>query len=111
MLDCIFCKIIDGDIPSHKVYEDGEMLAFHDIAPQAPVHVLFIPKIHVASAADITPENAPLIGRILEKMAFTARDLGLEDYRIVSNVGEKAGQTVFHLHFHLLGGRETPQSF
>jgi len=108
-MDCIFCKIIAGEIPSRKVYEDDEMLAFHDIAPRAPVHIIFIPKAHIASAAEITSENSPLMGRILAQMAIVARELGLDGYRIVTNCGESGGQVVFHLHFHLVGGEKLPR--
>ena len=108
MQDCIFCKIIAGEIPSKKVYEDEHVYAFHDINPQAPVHVLVIPKRHISSVAAIDAENAPVVAQVFCAIANIARELGLEEqgYRVVSNCGEAAGQTVFHLHFHLLGGRE-----
>ena len=106
MSDCLFCKIINGDIPSKKVYEDDYVFAFYDIAPVSPVHVLFVPKAHIASANEITPENAEIVGKIYTAIAKVAEDLGLKDsgYRVVTNCGENAGQTVFHLHFHLIGG-------
>ena len=107
-MDCIFCKIIAGEIPSNKVYEDERVLAFRDIAPQAPVHILVIPKVHIPSFASITAENAQLVAHILAVAAKIAREEGLEDggYRIVSNCGADAGQTVPHLHFHILGGKK-----
>ena len=107
-MDCIFCKIIAGDIPSTKVYEDDWVLAFRDIAPQAPTHILVIPKEHIPSFAGINEENAPLIAHLLTVAAKIAREEGLEagGYRIVSNCGPDAGQTVPHLHFHILGGRQ-----
>ena len=105
-MDCLFCKIIAGEIPSKKVYEDEQVYAFYDIEPQAPVHVLLIPKTHIASAAEITAENSAVVAHIFEVAAQIAKELGLDDgFRIVSNCGESAGQTVKHLHFHLMGGR------
>ena len=107
MSDCIFCKIAAGIIPSTKVYEDEQVLAFRDIAPQAPTHILVIPKAHISSAAHINEENAALAARCLQVCALVAQQEGLENgWRIVSNVGNDAGQTVHHLHFHVLGGRE-----
>ena len=105
MENCLFCKIIAGDIPSTKVYEDDKVLAFRDIAPQAPTHILVIPKAHIASVAEITGENAPLVAHIFQVIPEIARAEGLEGgYRVVSNCGADAGQTVHHLHFHILGG-------
>jgi len=105
-MDCIFCKIVAGDIPSTKVYEDETVLAFRDINPQTPTHILVIPKAHIANgAAGITAENAAVVGHIFEVIAKIAREEGLSDFRVVTNNGEGAGQTVPHLHFHLLGGR------
>jgi len=102
--DCIFCKIVAGEIPCKKAYEDDEVLAFYDIAPQAPVHILIIPKVYTE---DITLGNAALAGRCLAVASKLAGELGLADgYRIVTNKGAHAGQTVAHLHFHLLGGRQ-----
>lgn len=107
MDDCLFCKIIKGEIPSAKVYEDDKVLAFKDIEPQAPVHVLIIPKEHIKSAAQITEENCAIVGYIFSVAAKIAKEAGLEDgYRIVNNCGDSAGQTVKHLHFHLMGGRQ-----
>lgn len=104
-MDCLFCKIANGEIPSNKVYEDDKILAFHDIAPQAPVHVLVIPKEHVASSAnDINLENCETVGYIFAKIPEIARLAGVESYRIINNCGEKAGQTVKHIHFHILSG-------
>lgn len=106
-MDCLFCKIINGDIPSSKVYEDDTVFAFRDIEPQAPVHILIIPKSHIKSAAEITPENSSVVAHIFEVAAKIAESEGLTDgYRIVNNCGDSAGQTVKHLHFHLMGGRE-----
>ena len=106
-MDCLFCKIVAGEIPSTKVYEDETILAFRDIAPQAPTHILVIPKCHIPSAAEITVENAALIAHIFAVIPQIARQEGLEcGYRIVSNCGKDAGQTVNHLHFHILGGKE-----
>ena len=94
MSDCLFCKIIAGDIPSNKVYEDDLCYAFYDIDPQAPTHFLVIPKTHITSVAAVNQENSAVVAHILES------------YRVVSNIGEQAGQSVFHLHFHVLGGRD-----
>ena len=106
MDNCLFCKIINGDIPSKKVYEDDLVYVFEDIAPTAPIHYLLIPKEHIASAAEITPENSKIVARIFEVIAKLANDLNLKDgFRVVNNCGESAGQTVFHMHFHLLAGR------
>lgn len=105
-MDCIFCKIAAGEIPSKTVYEDEKMRAFYDLDPQAPVHVLIIPKEHIASADELTSENSSIVGRIFEVAAKLAKELGLGNgYRIVNNCGEDGGQSVHHLHFHLLGGR------
>ena len=105
-MDCLFCSIIAGEIPSTKVYEDELCLAFRDIAPQAPTHVIIIPKAHLASADEITPENSALVAHIFEVIPLIARKEGLTSYRLVSNVGPDAKQSVRHLHFHLLGGKE-----
>ena len=105
-MDCIFCKIIAGEIPSNKVYEDDKILAFHDINPEAPVHVLVIPKVHIPSVDGITAENSAVVARIFEVIPRIAKAEGLENgYRVVSNCGAHAGQTVQHLHFHILGGK------
>lgn len=107
MADCIFCKIAAGEIPSKKVYEDEQVLAFYDLEPQAPVHVLVIPKAHIASAAEITPENSQEVAHIFEVIAGLARELGLENgFRVINNCGEDGMQSVRHLHFHLLGKRK-----
>lgn len=106
MQDCIFCKIISGEIPSSKVYEDEYVYAFNDINPMAPVHILVIPKKHVANVMDINSENSDMIAHIFEAIAIIAKQQKLEKgFRVVSNCNEYAGQTVFHLHFHILGGR------
>lgn len=104
--DCLFCKILKGDVPSTKVYEDELCFAFRDIAPQAPAHILVIPREHIASADELTEENAALAAHILAVIPRIAAAEGLSagGYRIVSNVGADAGQTVPHLHFHILGG-------
>ena len=106
MSDCLFCKIAAGEIPSNKVYEDETVYAFYDIDPQAPTHFLVIPKTHIPSVAGIGPENAALAGHMVEVIAKVAGELGLESYRVVSNIGQQAGQTVPHLHFHVLAGRD-----
>ena len=103
-MDCLFCKIAAGEIPSNKVYEDDLILAFHDIAPAMPTHVLFIPKNHLAGVRDLTADNAAVVAHIFSVIPQVAAQLGVTDYRIVSNNGPQAGQTVQHLHFHLLGG-------
>ncbi len=106
-MSCIFCKIVSGEIPSAKVYEDDKVLAFKDLEPQAPVHVLIIPKQHIESMAAITPENSAVVAHIFEVAAIIAKENGLENgFRVVSNCGESAGQSVMHLHFHLMGGRD-----
>ena len=103
-MDCLFCKIVAGEIPSTKVYEDEQILAFRDIAPAAPVHVLFIPKAHIAGVREITADNAAVVAHIFSVIPQVAKELGITDYRVVPNNGADAGQTVHHLHFHLLGG-------
>jgi histidine triad (HIT) family protein len=104
-MDCLFCKIAAGDIPSKQAWADERVYAFHDIAPKAPTHVLVIPRKHIPRLADVGPGDRELVGEVVARAASIARDLGLEHYRLVANNGEGAGQTVFHLHFHLLGGR------
>lgn len=107
MDDCLFCKIIKGDIPSSKVYEDETVYAFNDIEPHAPVHILIIPKEHIRSAAEINADNSAVVAHIFEVAAKIAEEKGLSDgFRIVSNCGDSAGQSVKHLHFHLLSGRD-----
>ena len=105
MENCLFCKIAAGDIPSSKVYEDEKILAFRDIIPQAPVHILVIPKAHISGADDITGENSGTVAYIFEKIPGIAKSAGLTGgYRIISNCGPDACQSVPHLHFHILGG-------
>ncbi len=106
-MSCLFCRIAQGEIPSTKVYEDDRVLAFRDINPQAPVHVLVVPKEHLSDLNDLSPERQALGGHILNVLAHLAEQEGLktQGYRVVANTGENAGQTVPHLHFHLLGGR------
>lgn len=105
-MDCLFCSIVNGDIPSDKLYEDELVMAFNDIDPKAPTHILVIPNQHIASCADISHGNSIVTARIFEVIAKLARDLGLGDgFRVVSNTGDSAGQSVKHLHFHLLAGR------
>lgn len=105
-MDCLFCKMIKGEIPIKKVYEDENVLAFHDIAPNAPVHVLVIPKLHIGSANEVTPENSFAIAKVFEAIPTVAKELGLDNgYRIISNCGEDALQSVKHIHFHILGGK------
>ena len=105
--NCLFCKIAAGEIPSSMVHEDDDVLAFRDISPRAPTHILVIPRDHVASAADLTEADGPLLGKLFGAIADIARREGIADagYRLVSNVGRWGGQTVDHLHVHLLGGR------
>jgi histidine triad (HIT) family protein len=107
MNDCIFCKIITGEIPCKKIYEDGEMLAFHDIRPQAPAHFLLVPKKHIKSVMDMEPEDVPLAGRLINKAQELAKELGCGERgaRFVINAKADGGQTVDHLHIHVLGGR------
>ena len=107
MSDCLFCKIIAGVIPSTKVYEDETVFAFRDINPQAPTHILVIPKAHIPSVDGITAENSAVVAHIFEVIPQIAKAEGLtEGYRVVSNCGAHAGQTVHHLHFHILGGHQ-----
>ena len=107
MSNCLFCKIVEGSIPSTKVYEDDMILAFRDIAPQAPTHILVIPKAHIPSVNGITAENSHVVAHIFEIIPQIAAAEKLENgYRVVSNCGDDAGQTVHHLHFHILGGRK-----
>lgn len=108
MNDCIFCKIIAGEIPSDKVYEDDKILAFNDINPEAPVHVLVIPKVHINSVNDINEDNSDIIAHIFVVISKIVKELGINEsgYRIISNSGEDAGQTVPHLHFHIIGKKK-----
>lgn len=107
MSDCLFCKIIKGEIPSNKVYEDELVYAFYDIDPQAPTHFLVVPKEHIASALEIDDKNSHIVGYVFKVVAKLAKELGFADegYRIVNNCGKDGGQTVGHLHFHILAGR------
>ncbi|MDD3400439.1 MAG: histidine triad nucleotide-binding protein [Eubacteriales bacterium] len=107
MNDCLFCKIISGDIPSNKAYEDEKVLAFYDIAPQAPVHILIIPKEHIGSAQELSTDNNELLGHMFAIARKLASEKGLDcsGYRLVTNVGDDAGQSVKHLHLHLIGGK------
>ena len=108
-MDCIFCKIIAGEIPSSKVYEDDMILAFNDINPEAPVHILIVPKTHIESMNAVTAENSKYVSAIFEKIPEIAKAAGLTNgYRVISNCGEDGGQSVMHLHFHLLGGTKLP---
>mgnify|MGYP001444973954 CR=1 FL=1 len=108
MSDCLFCKIAEGTIPSRKVYEDDRVVAFHDIQPQAPVHLLVIPRKHIASLNEASPEDAATLGHALLTAQRIAKEAGLEEsgYRVVNNCGGDAGQIVFHIHLHVLGGEK-----
>ena len=106
MTDCLFCKIVAGEIPSTKIYEDKDVYAFADIDPQAPFHAIIIPKEHICCANEITPKNSHLIAKVFEAVAKIAKQENLENgYRVVNNCGEDGGQTVGHIHFHLLARR------
>lgn len=110
-MDCLFCKIIAGEIPSKKAYEDEYMLAFHDIAPQAPIHILVIPKVHIPSVDGITAENADVVAKIFSVIPRIAAEAGLTNgYRVITNCGEDACQSVKHLHFHIMGGKKLPEN-
>ena len=106
MNDCLFCKIASGEIPCKKIYEDDKCVAFYDIEPQAPVHFLVIPKAHLASVASINERNEAIVGHIFTVISQLTNNLKLGSYRVVSNIGGQAGQSVFHLHFHVLAGRD-----
>ena len=109
-MDCLFCKIIAGKIPSAKVYENDYVYAFRDIQPQAPVHVLIVPKEHISSIDEVTPANSDTVRHVAEAIPEVAKALGLENgYRVITNVGEDGCQSVRHLHFHLLGGAKLPE--
>jgi len=105
-MDCVFCMIADGTIPSNKLYEDEQCVAFYDLNPLAPTHFLVIPKQHVASVAELGEEHEAVVGHIFAVISKLTKELGLKSFRVVSNCGPDAGQTVFHLHFHVLGGQE-----
>ena len=110
-MDCLFCKIIAGEIPSARVYEDEYCYAFRDINPQTPVHILIVPRTHIASCDGITPENSGCVAKIFEAIPKIAAAEGLTNgYRVITNCGEDACQTVKHLHFHLMGDRKLPES-
>lgn len=110
-MSCLFCRIIAGEIPSKKVYEDDYVYAFYDIAPMAPVHVLLIPKQHMDSADAVTVENSVYVAKIFEAIPVVAKACGLENgYRVITNCGEDGCQSVKHLHFHLLGGKKLPET-
>ncbi len=106
MSDCLFCKIVAGEIPSNKVYEDETVFAFYDIDPQAPVHFLVIPKEHIASCGEVTADNSAVVAHCFEVISTVTKGLGITDFRVVSNCGPQAGQSVPHLHFHVLSGRD-----
>lgn len=110
MEDCIFCKIVNGEIPSKKVYEDEKVLAFYDVNPEAPVHVLVIPKDHIASVNEINEKNSKIISDIFVVINKIVSELGIakDGYRIITNTGENGGQSVNHMHFHVLGGKKLP---
>ena len=113
MADCIFCKIVAGEIPSKKVYEDDDIIAFHDIAPKAPVHVLIIPRKHIPTMADVTDEDLPVIAAIHRAALAVARETGIAErgFRLINNCKEDGGQEVYHLHYHLLGGKRLGTPF
>lgn len=106
MSECLFCKIIAGEIPGNKVYEDDLVYAFYDINPQAPAHFLVIPKCHIASCGEVTEENAAVVAHCFEIITKVTKELDISEFRVVSNCGESAGQSVPHLHFHVLAGRD-----
>jgi histidine triad (HIT) family protein len=112
-MDCLFCSIISGEIPSKIAYEDDDILAFHDINPQAPVHVLVISKKHISGMNEITPENADVVSKIFVKIPEIAKKLGIDEsgFRVISNCGDDADQSVKHLHFHVLGGKKLAVKF
>lgn len=110
-MDCLFCKIIAGEIPSKKVYEDEYVYAFHDINPQTPTHILVIPKAHLASADEVNGENSIFVAKVFEAIPKIAADAGLVGgYRVITNCGADACQSVKHLHFHVMGGRQLPEN-
>ena len=110
-MDCLFCAIIKGDIPSKKVYEDEFCYSFLDIAPQAPVHALVVPKEHISSANEITDDNSAVVAHIFTVIPKIAKELGLENgYRIITNIGEDGCQSVKHIHFHILGGKKLSEN-
>ena len=106
-MSCLFCRVVSGEIPARMIFEDDTLVAFHDINPQAPVHVLVVPRKHIATLNDLSPDDEPLVGAMHRRAAAIAHDLGIASrgYRTVFNCNREAGQTVFHIHLHLLGGR------
>lgn len=110
-MDCIFCKIATGEIPSTLIYEDENCIAFHDIQPQAPTHFLVVPKLHSPSLTTMAQDHSDVLGKVMTKIPEIAQSLGMEEYRVVNNNGASAGQTVFHLHFHVLAGRNEAVAF
>lgn len=106
MSECIFCSIAAGEIPARKVYEDEQIFAFYDRNPQAPTHFLVIPKAHISSCEAVTAENSAVVAHAFEVIAKVTKEMGISDFRVVSNCGERAGQSVAHLHFHVLAGRD-----
>ena len=110
-MDCIFCKILAGEIPSKKIYEDETVFAFYDINPQAPLHFLVIPKEHIESAAGVNEKNSAVVAHIFEVIGKLGKELSEDgQYRVITNCGERAGQTVKHLHFHVLGGKDMTET-
>lgn len=110
-MDCLFCKIINGDIPSSKVYEDEYCYAFNDINPQTPVHILVVPKLHICCANEINGDNSVFVAKIFEAIPKIAKNAGLDGgYRVINNCGHDACQSVLHLHFHIMGGRQLPEN-
>lgn len=108
MSDCIFCKIVSGDIPSNKVYEDDHVLAFHDIQPKADTHILVIPKTHIVNLMSVTADEWSLVTHVLQSIHKIAQQEALDGYRVITNSGEKGGQEVFHMHWHILAGNNLP---
>ena len=106
MADCLFCKIASGEIPSACLYEDENVFLFKDIDPKAPVHFLVIPKAHIASCSAVDADNSSVVAHCFEAISNVTKEQGIDSFRVVSNIGEQAGQTVFHLHFHVLAGRD-----
>ena len=106
-MSCLFCRVVSGELPARKIYEDDAVVAFHDVNPQAPVHVLIVPRKHIATLYDVGAEDEPLIGRMHARATAIARELGVAErgYRTVFNCNSEAGQSVFHIHLHVLGGR------
>ena len=104
-MDCVFCKIAKGEIPTEAIYEDEDIIAFNDLDPQAPIHFLVIPKKHITSLATLDESDSEVLGKIMLAISKLANDKNLEGYRVVTNIGEEGGQSVPHLHFHVLGGR------